>query len=150
MDSIKQKLYNACVSSLTEKVKELEDNIQQIQQSANEETKSSAGDKYETGRAMAQLEIEKLSMQLTELRKAAQELSRISPGQKSTTVKHGSLLFTDRGNFYIAVNAGQFTIDMTVIYAVSANAPIAQSAMGLGVFDSFVVNGKKFTISLVE
>lgn len=150
MNSIKQKLYDACASSLSEKTKALEENIQQIQASANEETKSSAGDKYETGRAMAQLEIEKLSIQLAELRKATQELSRISPEQKSILVKHGSLLFTDRGNFYIAVNAGQFTIDKTIMYAVSGNAPIAQSAMGLGVSDAFMVNGKKFIISAIE
>lgn len=147
MHSLKHSLYNACVLSLQEKIKGAELNIRQIQASANEETKSSAGDKYETGRAMAQLEIEKSSQQLAEFRKAAQELSRISPDQKSENVKTGSLLFTNRGIFYIAVNAGQFTIDSTVVYTISSNAPIAQKALGLPVNGSFSLNGKDFVIS---
>jgi hypothetical protein len=150
MNSTKHALYQACVASLNERIQVIEQSIQQIQASANEETKSSAGDKYETGRAMAQLEIEKMSLQLAELRKASQELTRISPNQKHTQVKHGSLIFTDRGNFYIAVNAGQFTIHNTDFYSISPNAPLALSAMGLAANASFIVQGKKFTLTDIQ
>lgn len=150
MASLKHDLHTACTRSLQDKIKEAEQNIRHIQEAANEETKSSAGDKYETGRAMAQLEIEKLSLQLAELRKAVQELTRISPEQKSECAAAGSLLFTNRGNFYISVNAGQFTLENTNIYTVSVNAPIAQKASGLFKNDTFSLNGKDYTISAIE
>jgi hypothetical protein len=63
---IKIKLYQYCVEFIDKRIAGAREAIQIAQDSANEETKSSAGDKYETGRAMAQLEIEKNTTQLEE------------------------------------------------------------------------------------
>ena len=61
-----------------ERIAATQEAIYTAQLSANEETKSSAGDKYETGRAMAQLEIEKNTAQLAEALKLKQMLKQIS------------------------------------------------------------------------
>jgi hypothetical protein len=53
-----------------QRIASAEEAIRMAQESANQEGKSSAGDKYETGRAMAQLEIEKASGQLAEANKS--------------------------------------------------------------------------------
>lgn len=81
--------------------------IEHAQLAANEETKSSAGDKYETGRAMMQLEIEKQSVQLAEAMKLKHVLSQINPEKTTETIQSGSLVFTDQGNFYISISAGK-------------------------------------------
>ena len=54
----KAKLYDSCLKLVDERVAHIEDAMRNAQASANEETKSSAGDKYETGRAMMHLEKE--------------------------------------------------------------------------------------------
>jgi transcription elongation GreA/GreB family factor len=124
----------------------VERNIREAQQSANQETKSSAGDKYETGRAMAQLEIEKFLSQLAELNKQHEDLSRINLGVGDDRVGTGSLVFTNQGNFFIAVNAGQIDCEGQKIFTVSPQAPISQKMFGLSVKDTFVLNGRSFTI----
>ena len=66
MKSIKQELYKLCQTYIQQRILTAKQAIEAAQQAANNETKSSSGDKYETGRAMMQLEIEKDSAQLSE------------------------------------------------------------------------------------
>lgn len=146
MESLKQKLYQICLSYTEERISSLESAIKDIQQAANEETKSSAGDKYETGRAMAQLEIDKHRSQLVEAVKMKQELSRISVDDNVQLIKPGSLIFTSRGNFYIAINAGQQQVDAQTFFTVSVASPIARKLIGLKVGDSFTLNNQEFTL----
>ena len=54
----KDELYKKCVQIIENQILLAQQGIENAQQAANEETKSSAGDKYETTRAMMQIEIE--------------------------------------------------------------------------------------------
>ena len=150
MSSLKQRVHDACNDSIRQKIKLLRTEIQEAQESANEETKSSAGDKYETGRAMAQLEIEKFASQLVELQKQELELGKISPGLTDAQVGVGSLVRTSQGVFYVAVNVGQITIDGVKIFSVSPQAPVATKMIGLAANDKFELNGRSFSITGVE
>ena len=53
MTNLKEQLYNKFVQVAQQRVTDLELIIKEAQHAANNETKSSAGDKHETGRAMA-------------------------------------------------------------------------------------------------
>ena len=150
MSNLKQRVHDACSESIRKKVRLLQTAIHEAQESANEETKSSAGDKYETGRAMAQLEIEKFASQLAELQKQEQELGRISSGLKDTRIGVGSLVRTSQGVFYIAVNVGEITVDGIKIFSVSPQAPVAAKMMGMAAAETFQLNGRSFAISGVE
>jgi transcription elongation GreA/GreB family factor len=150
LKTLKHKLHNACLSQLNNRLETLTIAIRQIQASANEETKSSAGDKYETGRAMAQLEIEKHNLQLEEVKRMKQDLTRIDPLHQSDVVITGSLVFTDRGNFYIAINAGEIDIDQKKFITISAAAPLAQKLIGLRTKSSFSLNAREFTILEIQ
>ena len=55
----KDRLLQKCTEFVSQKIKTIEHSILELRLAANSETKSSVGDKYETGRAMIQLEIEK-------------------------------------------------------------------------------------------
>ncbi len=149
MTSLKHQLHSHCLAYIHERITAAQAAIQTAQLSANEETKSSAGDKYETGRAMAQLEIEKNIVQLAEAMKLKQALEQISPDQKTTSVQIGSLVITNQGNFYIAISAGQFVIDDKTYFAISAASPIGQKLKGLGVGTSFNFNKKEYWITQV-
>jgi transcription elongation GreA/GreB family factor len=146
LTSLKQQLHSRCLTYVDERIKAAQEAIQIAQQSANEETKSSAGDKYETGRAMAQLEIEKNGVQLAEALRLKQTLEQIMPDLETKTVRVGSLVITNQGNFYIAISAGQFSIDNEAYFVISPASPIGQKLIGLHVEQGFSFNKRDFKV----
>jgi hypothetical protein len=146
---IKEQLYKLCVQYVDQRIATASDAIQTAQTSANEETKSSAGDKYETGRAMMQLEIEKNTVQLNEAQKLRQILVNIDPQKQALTVRPGSLVVTDQGNFYIGIGAGQLKLDGHVYFAVASTSPIGIQLMNKSKNDTFLFNKKSFHIKEV-
>lgn len=150
MSEIKHRVFEACRESVQKKVDAVHAAIRDAQQSANEETKSSAGDKYETGRAMAQLEIEKLSAQLSVLQKQMQEVLRSNPDLTSSTVVVGSLVHTDQGMFFIATNVGELAVEGKKVFAISPQAPLAQKMLGCCANDVIDMNGRHFRIDAIE
>jgi transcription elongation GreA/GreB family factor len=146
LSSIKQSLRARCIESIQQRIDASRDAIRLLQQSANEETKSSAGDKYETGRAMAQLEIEKLGVQLASATAQLAILNSISPGKHATHIQLGSVGVTNQGNFYLAASIGLIQIDGEKYFVVSPASPVGQRLVGLTVGESFVLNGKTFEV----
>ena len=137
------------MQTVQERITRAQDDIRNMQLSANEETKSSAGDKYETGRAMAQLEIEKSSAQLAESLKLKQQLEKISPEQTSVTIQVGSLVNTNQGNFYLAVSIGQLVVNQEPYFIISPVSPLAKQLLGLKLHTSFLFQGRNFTIQQI-
>ncbi|GAA4801623.1 hypothetical protein GCM10023330_04420 [Litoribaculum gwangyangense] len=76
--NIKQQLHEACLEFIDNRFQAVKKTINEIQESLLSETKSSAGDKHETGRAMIQIEREKAGNQLAEIEKTKQILSKIN------------------------------------------------------------------------
>lgn len=146
MQHLKQKLYQHCRSYIAKRLTVAEEAIREAQASANEETKSSAGDKYETGRAMMQLEIEKNSIQLQEALKLQRILDTINPEKKSVVAEPGSLVKTDQNYFYIAVSIGQVVIGGLSIFVVSADSPIGMRLKGLKQGQVMTFNSKTFNV----
>ncbi|MBX9853042.1 MAG: GreA/GreB family elongation factor [Cytophagaceae bacterium] len=149
MHSLKPLLHQQCLRFAEERIAAAQTAIEDAQASANEETKSSAGDKYETGRSMMQLEIEKNSAQLAEGMKLKQTLSLINPDNTSDKVLLGSLVITGNGIFYIAISAGQIKLDNKIFFAVSPVSPIGALLMGKKSGDQVEFNGKKFSVKEV-
>jgi transcription elongation GreA/GreB family factor len=150
MTGIKQKLYEQCESFLDRRIASATEAIRSAQTSANEETKSSAGDKYETGRAMAQLEIEKNSVQLEEARKEKKLLASINIALKPASIQTGSLVITNHGNFFIAISVGVVVLDGTSYAVVSTLSPIGKLLLGKKNGDSFSFGSKAYTITRFE
>ena len=101
---IKQQLFEKCEAYVAQKVATAQKGMQDAQSAANNETKSSVGDKYETGRAMMHLEKNKYAIQLGEAIQLKQQLSEISPTKKCEIVENSSLIKTNKGNFFIAIS----------------------------------------------
>ncbi|MBO9702188.1 MAG: 3-oxoacyl-ACP synthase [Sporocytophaga sp.] len=148
--SVKVKLYELCTAFVEQRIASSQKAIEHAQLAANEETKSSAGDKYETGRAMMQLEIEKQSVQLGEAMKLKQVLSQINPEKSTDIIQSGSLITTDQGNFYISISAGKLEVEGSIYFAVSPVSPIGALLMGKKSGDSVQLNGKTFTIRKID
>ncbi|MBA3970943.1 MAG: 3-oxoacyl-ACP synthase [Bacteroidetes bacterium] len=147
MDSlIKVKLHKHCLDFVEQRISNVRSVINNATESANEDTKSSAGDKHETGRAMAQLEQEKGAKQLNEALHMKSQLHKIDPTKASNIVGRGSLVVTTEGNFYISVAAGKAVIDDLICFAISPESPIAKSLSGLSISQSAIFNQKSYTI----
>jgi transcription elongation GreA/GreB family factor len=146
MISAKEKVFSLCLESVTTRIDSIRSLMAVTQASASEETKSSAGDKYETGRAMAQLEIEKLTAQLSEALKAKGTLEQINPALRSVSIHPGSIVLTTQGNFFISISAGPFQVDDKLYYPISAASPIGQILLGKKAGDSYSFRGKAATI----
>ncbi|MGB1308002.1 MAG: 3-oxoacyl-ACP synthase [Oceanihabitans sp.] len=130
MNKIKQQLYNQCFTFIENRLLTVKKTINEIQESLTSETKSSAGDKHETGRAMLQLEREKAGNQLAEIIKVKEALSKISVENTSQTIGLGSVVYTNNANYYIAISAGEIHINKEKFYAISPNTPIGKLVIG--------------------
>lgn len=123
---IKRALYGQCYQFIEDRLLTIQNTITEIQQSLETETKSSAGDKHETGRAMLQLEREKAGNQLAEILKTKEILSKIDFLKTSHVVGLGSVVFTSKSNYFIAISVGEIKFDDMVFYAISTSTPIGQ------------------------
>lgn len=137
----KQGLHDLATAFVTEKALRIQAEFDALQDSLMTETKSSAGDKHETGRAMTQLEQEKLSRQLGEIRKTLEGLRKIDPQQRSSTVAFGSLVQTSRGYFYISVGIGALQMGKESVFCITAGSPIGQQLLGKTAGSQIQLNG---------
>jgi transcription elongation GreA/GreB family factor len=123
---IKESLYKACLKFIETKFQVIQNTINEIQEALVSDTKSSAGDKHETGRAMLQIEREKAGNQLAEIQKSKNVLDKIDITKTSETVRLGSVVYTSKSNYFIAISVGEFIIEGIPFYAISPNTPIGQ------------------------
>lgn len=144
--TIKEKLYNQCLEFIDNRLLTVKTTMDQIQESLLSETKSSAGDKHETGRAMLQLEREKAGNQLAEIEKQKQILKKVNLESKHENVALGSVIKTTQANYFIAVSAGELTVDEIKYYAISAATPIAQLLLSKYINDEVAFRENKFKI----
>ncbi len=144
--AIKEELYNLCLEFTNSRWKTIQNTISEIQESLTSETKSSAGDKHETGRAMLQLEREKAGNQLAEIIKIKEILSRIDIKKTTKVAGLGSVIYTTKANYYLAISAGELKIAANTFYAISPNTPIGQLLIGKGVGDEVSFRNQKFKI----
>lgn len=127
---IKEELYEACKAFVAEKKSTLHHIMMSNQKALENESKSSAGDKHETGRAMLHLEMEKASQQIQVVAAMQEILKKIDIDSVSDHVKLGSLALTDKGRYYISISAGLISLGNQEFYAVSASSPIGKQLLG--------------------
>ncbi|RUA10708.1 MAG: 3-oxoacyl-ACP synthase, partial [Flavobacteriia bacterium] len=127
---IKKALFKACTDEVALKTETISKIMQSNKKALESETKSSAGDKHEIGRAVLQLEMEKASQQITAVKKMLETLKRISVNNIQNTVASGSVVRTSGFDFYISVSLGEIVVDRSKYYAISARSPIGNLLMG--------------------
>lgn len=143
---LKQQLYSQCVDFVEERHSKIQNQIREIQEALTSETKSSAGDKHETGRAMLQLEREKVGEQLAEIEKVKENLSKIDVTKSSASIGLGSVVFTSNANYFIAISAGQLNVSSELFYAISPNTPIGLLLSGKNIGDEVVFRDQSFVV----
>ena len=146
---IKQHLYNACFQFIENRLLTIQKSINEIKESLTSETKSSAGDKHETERAMLQLEREKAGNQLAEIMKVKESFSKIYVSKPLKSIGLGSLVFTTQANYFIAISAGEIVIENEKYFAISPNTAIGKLLIGKQVGDVVTFRENDFKVVAV-
>ena len=143
--AVKQELYTFCKTFVEDRIKRVQSQIKEVQMALATETKSSAGDKHETGRAMLQLEREKLGQQLVDAEKMMQLLYSVDIFSKKNTACLGSLVKTTGANYFLAISAGEYKAGPENYYCISLNTPIGIMLLGKSVGEAI-----RFNTSAIE
>ena len=124
--------------------------MQAAQESANSESKSSAGDKYETSRAMGHLDREMHGRMYQQAQQERQIVERLDDTIIYKKGALGAFMKTSMGDFFLSVSIGQVEIDADKVMIISPQSPIGALLMGKIVGDSFSFRGKEAVIESVE
>lgn len=126
-----------------DKIHQVQESINQVEDSLFNETKSSAGDKYETSREMIQQDLDRLQGQLTASDKDRVVLESLNNISQSDRVVLGSLVQTDLGVYFIAIGIGRVSCDGRDVFVISPQSPIGKLLLGKRVGEVLVFNGKE-------
>ncbi|MDC9722045.1 MAG: 3-oxoacyl-ACP synthase [Urechidicola sp.] len=147
--NIKQHLYKHCQEFVNQKLETVQKTIQSNKEALSSETKSSAGDKHETGRAMLQLEMEKAGQQLKVVQQMQTQISKIDVNSKNSIGCLGSLITTNSNNYYLAISIGKVTVDSEDYFVISPNSPIGKLLLGKVKNQEIHFNGNQYIIDTI-
>ncbi len=148
--NMKEQLYKKCESYLEEKIARVSHSIKDLETALTNESKSSAGDKFETGREMINIEINKLSTQLQQFQQLQVTLEIAKRNGTSKTVKLGSLVQATNANYFICIPIGEVDLGNKKVFVIGAGSPIAQALIGKAVGESFSFNTVSGTIVSID
>lgn len=137
----KNAVYMQCLDSIKSRIKHAEHALLQAREASQDDTKSSAGDKYETTREMMQQDIDRNTNQLYEAKKILFQLEQCKDVTTSEQIGSGSLVKTSKALIYIAVSVGQLQVDGKSVVGISPISPLGQVLIGKSNGDTFVFNG---------
>lgn len=147
MNNLKQALFLYCLEQLERKRETFSEALLKIEADRSTETKSSAGDKYETSREMMRQEMDKLVDRIKAVELDQHILNTLQEYKAVNSVTHGSLVKTDNGIFWIAISYGRAQMaDGVEIMVISSDSPIGAALMHKKVRDTVSFNGRDFTI----
>lgn len=149
MHQFKSDIIKACRLVLEEKINSLHRIMSELSEAANADSKSSAGDKHETGRAMVQLEQEKTGKQLKEAEEQLSDFVKYDFTRAGETIGQGSLIETDKGCFFIAGSIGKIEVNAKVVFVISNKSPLALVFNGKKQKDTVLFNGASYLIHAV-
>jgi transcription elongation GreA/GreB family factor len=141
----KEIIVEKCKLLILQRISNAEYAMKAAQEGANSEDKSSAGDKYETSRAMGQIDRNMNAKQLLQAQQELAELSKITI-QQSSVVRQGTFVRTEQTKYFIAVGLGSLQIENETVIILSPKSPLAIALMGKQAGDNLVFNQKSTRI----
>jgi transcription elongation GreA/GreB family factor len=139
----KKQVHRECLDYLGQKVRNLQLELNALQESVLAESKSSAGDKHETSREMIAQEQNRVGKQLEEMQNQLKLLEKIPLEAPDAIIRRGSLVETNSGLYYLSVGIGKLMVNGITVYCISLDSPVCKLMLGKKVLDTFNVNTKK-------
>jgi hypothetical protein len=148
--TFKEKVYQAYELLLSERVALLQVAMTDLIESSNNETKSSAGDKYETTREMLQLEKAKVVTQLKDAQQQKLLFEQVTANPLTNKIEKGSLVKTSKGYLYIHIALGKVVVNGITVMSLSPQSPLGSKLIGLRPNSSISFNGISYLIETIE
>lgn len=146
----KSKLHTMCVEILQSQINELQSAIDKVQESVVNEQNSTAGNKFETARAMGQEELDRLNRQMSNAQKQMVILSQINPDLACETAQLGAIIKTTKKQMYLSIGLGRVEVDGETYFSISAISPIGINLMGKKEGEMVEFAGKRESIKEIR
>lgn len=146
---LKGELLTACRAYVDRRIGNARNVIEAARKASSEDTKSSAGDKFETSREMMAQEQNKAGQQFKEAVEMKEVLDDVRIAGTHVEAHLGSYVRTDKGNFFLSIAAGKLSVNGEVCFAISLLSPVGQKIIGLKAGDQYEINGNKFKLKEV-
>lgn len=147
---IKKDIIEKCKAEIIAKKDSIDQEMVNLKISLGAETKSSAGDKYETSREMMNQEKGKLQSQMSVLNQQLETLSKINTNTKHEKVGLGSIVKTSVANYFISISYGKVSDGKDDFFMISAITPIAQEMINKTEGDEITWNEKRILITEIN
>jgi hypothetical protein len=128
------------------RIAEAEAAIAAALEARNNDTKSSAGDKYETGREMIQIEINKSETQRGKALMLKKDLARIDLHKHYTQSAFGSLVITNQEKYFLSIGFGKLQVEGETYVAISLASPIGMALQDKAIGAKVHFQGKELLI----
>jgi transcription elongation GreA/GreB family factor len=140
-------LFKHCTEYIEKHIEIISHAVSEAQEAVNSESKNTAGDRYETERAMKQRETELFGKRIDEVMEQHQLLQLIDVSKQYDIVQPGSLVSTTDGLFFIAVSTDEIIIDDVEYCVISIDSPIGQAMANKNIGETFIFRGKSIKIN---
>jgi transcription elongation GreA/GreB family factor len=148
VQDLKIQLIETAILALNDRISNAEKAMKDAQESANQEEKSSAGDKYETGRAMGQLQRDMNAKQCLLAKKELTFLQQLNIKPKNQ-VGAGAVVKTNNGMYFISIGLGSVDSSLGKVHLISAESPIGKAMQELQINSEFKFNELSHTIEFI-
>jgi len=146
----KQDVIAAAISIVSQKIERIKAELDDLNDGNAQNSKSTAGDKHDTERAMVHIEIEKLSKSLSVEYAILNDLEQIKADNVNSVVSNGSLIETSRGIFLIGAACGKVSVESASIFCISPYSPLAKELIGKSSGERVIINANIFEIISVQ
>lgn len=147
--AFKKLVKSECIKQINLRIANAKAAITQAQDAANSSDKSTAGDKYETSRAMGQLDSDMNSKQLLEAEQELSFLEKVDVSSLTDTIKLGSVFEMSDILFFVAIGLGPIKIDDKRVMVVSSKSPFYENIKTMRAGNVFEFMDKMDQIKMV-
>ena len=142
----KQRLKAHCLAVVQLRIDTASDAMKAAQEAANNEEKSSAGDKYETSRAMNQIERDNYAYQLSVAVDDMNLLQTIDADRLYDHADNGAVVQGADLTYFIATGLGVITFEGIKMVVLSPKAPLSNMLRGKKKGEQIILNAKTIEI----
>lgn len=146
MQNFKQKILSKYQILLQDKIDIYQDLILSLTEDAQNDAKSSAGDKHETTLSKLHIEQEKIANKLKEAIEQQAILSKLEISHVSNNVVLGSLVITNHLTVFVCTALPKITVDNQTVFAISPQSPLGVQLLHKTVKAEFSVNKVNYKI----
>jgi len=143
---LKEDLIQYCIDFIEKQINHVQTAINSAKESAQNESKSSAGDKHETGKSLMQLEQENNTQHLHKMLNLKRVIPLLQSYENKNVISIGSLVETTQGLYYLALGIGIVDISKQNVFVISPTSPIGKLLQGKTSGDEVKFNGKSIQI----